>query len=221
MSPLRRLWNVMRRARMDDDLRLELDTHLALIEEEERARGSSFEEARRRARSRFGNALAYREQALDAVIATWLENACADVTFAARRLVRSPTFTLASVLTLALAIGANVSVFAVVQRVVLNPLPYPDSDRLIVLDHATGLEGVARSGPAPWMAPGLYYITRSSIGCPRSRASQQPPRRTACPSQTKATVTATCCRCEVETFGTVRFRRPRCSARWQAATSRQ
>jgi len=105
---------------MDDDLRLELDTHLALIEEEERARGSSAEEARRRARSRFGNALAYREQALDAVIATWLENACADVTFAARRLVRSPTFTLASVLTLALAIGANVSVFAVVQRVVLN-----------------------------------------------------------------------------------------------------
>src|SRR5438445_3955757 len=49
MSPLRRLWNVVRRARMDDDLRLELDMHLALIEEKERARGSSAEEARRRA----------------------------------------------------------------------------------------------------------------------------------------------------------------------------
>jgi putative ABC transport system permease protein len=54
---------------------------------------------------------------------------------AARRLVRSPAFTLASVLTLALAIGANASIFAVVQRVVLNPLPYPDSDRLIEVSH--------------------------------------------------------------------------------------
>src|SRR5438876_4445940 len=58
-----------------------------------------------------------------------------DIRTAARRLVRSPVFTLAAVLTLALAIGANASIFAVVQRVVLNPLPYPDSDRLIELDH--------------------------------------------------------------------------------------
>jgi predicted permease len=55
---------------------------------------------------------------------------------AARRLGRSPSFTVTAILTLALAIGANASIFAVVQRVVLNPLPYPDSDRLIQLDHA-------------------------------------------------------------------------------------
>jgi len=54
---------------------------------------------------------------------------------AARRLVRSPAFALASVLTLGLAIGANVAIFAVVQRVVLNPLPYPESDRLVEVDH--------------------------------------------------------------------------------------
>src|SRR5712691_6645296 len=54
---------------------------------------------------------------------------------ATRRLGRSPVFTLAAVLTLALAIGANASIFAVVQRVLLNPLPYPDSDRLIELEH--------------------------------------------------------------------------------------
>ena len=39
MSPLRRLWNVVRRSRMDDDLRLEVDTHVVLIEEEERRQG--------------------------------------------------------------------------------------------------------------------------------------------------------------------------------------
>jgi putative ABC transport system permease protein len=58
-----------------------------------------------------------------------------EIRHAARRLVRTPVFTLTTVLTLALAICANVSIFAVVQRVLLNPLPYPDSDRLIELDH--------------------------------------------------------------------------------------
>ena len=52
-----------------------------------------------------------------------------EVQQAARRLWRSPAFTAATVLTLALAIGANTAIFAVVERVVWNPLPYPDSDR--------------------------------------------------------------------------------------------
>ena len=58
-----------------------------------------------------------------------------EVKQAARRLVRSPAFTLGTVLTLALAIGANASIFAVVERVLLNPLPYPDSGQVIDLDH--------------------------------------------------------------------------------------
>jgi hypothetical protein len=57
-----------------------------------------------------------------------------EIRHAARRLWRSPAFTLAALLTLALAIGANASIFAVVHRVVLNPLPYAESDRLIALD---------------------------------------------------------------------------------------
>src|SRR5882672_5412620 len=79
---------------------------------------------------------------------------------AARRLVRSPAFTLASVLTLALAIGANASIFAVVQRVVLNPLPYPDSDRLIEVSHGAQRLNLP-SGLG--MTRGLYYqyLTRS------------------------------------------------------------
>jgi putative ABC transport system permease protein len=77
-----------------------------------------------------------------------------EIRYAARRLWRSPAFTLPAILTLALAIGANASIFAVVQHVVLNPLPYPDSDRVIVLDHgALGLN--MQSGIA--MAEGLYF----------------------------------------------------------------
>jgi putative ABC transport system permease protein len=72
----------------------------------------------------------------------------------ARRLVRAPLFSAAAVLTLALAIGANASIFAVVKRVVLDPLPYPDSDRLIEVDHgALGLNLPSGMGSTS----GLYF----------------------------------------------------------------
>ncbi len=74
---------------------------------------------------------------------------------ATRRLVRSPVFTLAAVLTLALAIGANASIFAVVQRVLLNSLPYPDSDRLIELDHRVPRLNAPSFESMPL---GLYYL---------------------------------------------------------------
>ena len=77
---------------------------------------------------------------------------------AARRLWRSPAFTSATVLTLGLAIGANAAIFAIVERVVINPLPYPDSDRLITLDHGSVVLKVA-SGME--MTPGLYLIYKN------------------------------------------------------------
>jgi predicted permease len=139
MSPFRRLWNMTRRGQLDDELRQEVDTHLALIEEEERAAGSAPDGARRQALARFGSPLVHRESALDMVIMTSVESAWKESVFAGRRLLRSPAFTLAAVLTLALAIGANAAIFGVVERVLLNPLPYPDSDRLIDVDHGSEL----------------------------------------------------------------------------------
>src|SRR5262249_54005410 len=80
-----------------------------------------------------------------------------ELQYAARRLARSPAFTIASILTLALAIGANTAIFAVVERVLLNPLPYPESDRLVDLDHgATTTSGRTIAGGLQ-MTAGLYY----------------------------------------------------------------
>ena len=72
-----------------------------------------------------------------------------EIRHAARRLMRSPAFTVATVLTLMLAIGATTAMFTVVDRVVLNPLPYADADRLVALDY--GL-------PARNVNSGLNYM---------------------------------------------------------------
>jgi putative ABC transport system permease protein len=76
-----------------------------------------------------------------------------DIGHAARRLMRAPAFTLATIATLALAIGANSAIFAVVHRVVLNPLPFGDSHRLVALRFAMPSRNVS----AVYSIPSRFY----------------------------------------------------------------
>ena len=138
----------------DRDIHDEMQFHIESLARQYMADGMPEADARLTARRQFGSPLKMREQGHGVRGAGFVEDAVREVRHAARRLVRTPGFTLAAMLTLALAIGANASIFTLVHRIVLNPLPYPESDRLIELDHGAALINV----PAGMgMKVGLYH----------------------------------------------------------------
>src|ERR1700752_1557069 len=77
-----------------------------------------------------------------------MENLIADLRYAARTLVKTPAFLLVSVLTLALGIGGNIAIFTLVQAVLLQPLPFPQPERLVrIFDNSAGTRDVGMSVP--------------------------------------------------------------------------
>jgi putative ABC transport system permease protein len=133
-----RLLNLFRQRRLNKELRDEFEAHIAAIEEEELGRGANSEEARRRARIRFGNAGVYQESTRDTDIVRWLDDCWRDSKIAYRQLRRSPTFALSAVLLLGLGIGANAAIFTIITSVILRPLPLPESDRLMAVTAQAG-----------------------------------------------------------------------------------
>ena len=82
-----------------------------------------------------------------------------DIRYAARTLARNPTFTFAALLALALGIGANTAVFSVVNAVLLQPLPYADPGRLVMIFNSFSHQGTSRSGAS--LADFLDWKARS------------------------------------------------------------
>ena len=130
---LLRLLSIVRSNHAEDDLAREVNAHLALLEEKFRAEGLAPEEARLAARRAFGGVEQTKEAQRDARSFRWLDDLQRDVRYALRSLRRSPAFTVAAVLTLAIGIGATTAIYSVVHTVLIQPLPFPDSDRLVNL----------------------------------------------------------------------------------------
>jgi putative ABC transport system permease protein len=133
MSWLHRLWNTFRPERVQSHIDRELSFHIAERTDQLRSEGLSDEEATHRARRQFGNVTVQAERTRDVDIALWADGVLRNVRYAVRTLTRTPGFTAAVVLTLALGIGANTAVFSAINAVLLQPLPFPDGDRLMQL----------------------------------------------------------------------------------------
>jgi putative ABC transport system permease protein len=121
------------RNRRDAEFAREIEAHLEMEIEENEARGLSPEEARRRAYVKFGSARRVRESEWESNTMMLMEGVWRDLKYAARTLTRTPGFTVAAILVMALGIGANSAIFTVVRSVLLKPLPFTDPDRLIQL----------------------------------------------------------------------------------------
>ena len=129
--------------RRDAELDEEIASHLEMLVEENVERGMTPEEARRAARIALGGGEQIKEAVREQRGLPFLESLIADVRFGLRMLRKNPGFTFVAILTLALGIGANTTVFGAYNAIALKPLPVRDPGRVVrferwVKSHAVG-----------------------------------------------------------------------------------
>jgi putative ABC transport system permease protein len=135
---LLRVKAILRRRKMDEELDEELQSHLELQTRKHLISGLGLDEAKQQARIDFGVVELAKENCRDERRVNVADNLFQDLRYAFRGFRREPMLALVAMLTLAICIGANTTVFSLVNTIILRPLPYPDSDRLYWLSERMG-----------------------------------------------------------------------------------
>ncbi len=137
MSKLSEVWRrvplLLRRRDLDRELEQEIRIHLEMETEENIQAGMQPEEARQAARRAFGNVALVKENTREVWGFPALESFWQDIRYGARQLGRSPGFTTVAVLSLALVIGANSTIFSVLNPILFHSFPFEEPNRVVVI----------------------------------------------------------------------------------------
>jgi hypothetical protein len=150
----RRLLFIMQFDRRTRELEEEMRLHVELRAERLKADGLAPTEAVRTARKRFGNSGAIAEIARDVWGGETIDAFLRELRVASRSLRRSPTFAITAATTLAIGLASSACIFTIVNAVLLRPLPFAQSDRVLVVQHA--LPGLKMNAIGR-LTPGMFF----------------------------------------------------------------
>jgi predicted permease len=154
MPNFRRIGNLFARSRVEREIEAELQAHIAMRTEDNLASGMTPEEAKRDALVRFGNPTLVKERATAADAVLGFESIRQDLAYGIRGLLKSPGFTITAMLTLALGIGINASLYSLASGI-LRPLPIREPGRVGVV---VGTNSSYDDDRSPISAPEFLFL---------------------------------------------------------------
>src|SRR6267154_4026028 len=148
-----------RRREFEDGMSEELRFHIEQWTDDLVRSGMSPKEAARRIRMELGSPINIKNDCRESYGLHLFDELRRELSYAARLLRKTPGFTVTALLTLALCLGANLTIFAVIDSVLLRPLPFPEPDRLMTIFNSYPKAGVERDGSSVTN----YYERRGHI----------------------------------------------------------